>query len=1310
MKKFFSAFLVFLLVFSTIGPLPGIAATVDFPGSVEGSTVGDDLRGKVTVKMNDRNSLWTITLEKLYGNKDQQGSVLGENDVFSDVPAGLYNVRAVKKDDETTIKISAPITVMPKPLSVKDNGDDTSANIIIEKNDPYQLKVKNVATQSKVRLYVGDQTNFREASVDSNGTAIFTNIDANNTYRLTQVMNEAESERSGLVTVYPTEVKLEWKKDSGSSNNAGELLVTGTKKGNTLILYRGGNEYKREVSDTSSFTFKGLPDGSYRVGHVENEVHSKNLSNEIIIRNEQLPIIDLVDSTNYELRYTIDKDGKVSEKKYKEPGYKVTDKNSTVYTGTTTKYFCSKQNVIESADEACDPLKMKVEVVSNVPGGDNNATPPGKYTVTYTATDGENFNLTSTAIRNITIYPNEVILSKTDTKETHNSAPIKEHITGKITVSGVYAGAKLLLYQDPSGSNKVENATLIRSNIEINDGVYSFSNVPVGEGYFVIQEANGVQSSSSKRIDIKDTTPPELTVNGPSNIVLEVGDIYIEHGATAIDNIDTPEELAGRIVISGTVDTNKPGSYTVTYNVKDKAGNSAGQVTRTVIVKPRPVIAIGSIATIGEVGVKNIFPGTADLPTLLKLYKSDEKGVFTEITSKEKKLSAKEETYVFNQLGPGRYYVTQTINGQESRQSNVVEVVDIDKPYITLDGPDKIDLIWDEDHSPYYTKTDRKFSDPGATASDYLEKNLTLTAKLVGIDGTQTPSTASSTTVNQIIKIDPITLPEPGTYKITYTATANRGTVAEPKHRFIQLAPPKTKKPESVKSEISVGSLFGHTTTRANLYNTYGQLIDTKAVDNGSVQFDKVPAGIGYYVTQTVNGIESKPSLPVNVSIFDNAEETNWISSFEFPSLKAVGVIDHKTGTIDVVVPKGTDRSKLKPTITTSNLKSVSPASGIQQDFTKKVTYTVSPGNNEKKYVVTVSEATISTVPRGDALIKPTAFTSGGSSVVLTSVEKANAVKNGVSFIGKDRAIHVPAANIAETQNASLSVKTPTTISNYSDPAWRTSITQPTEINWGEGVRSFMQPIEIELPNPDKKKFARITRVNGQLFAEVQNSRTQGGNEIGLVTQPGTYALIDDIAKPSIITTSDNEGVTYRLYTSVKDAKIYYTTSSQNITFDRSAWTETTNYSLDHLPTDFSEWTLYTSGTNISSSNGEIYAFVVKDGLISPIAEDVKIEKTEWRKDVPTYVPHKVLSITFNARVEKKSLYNGTIYVIDDSMGKKVDTVLSLSPDGKTILVAPKNAYSRGNQYTLHIERQFKGNTKNNEFLKQPFTRTFKIQ
>ena len=106
---------------------------------------------------------------------------------------------------------------------------------------------------------------------------------------------------------------------------------------------------------------------------------------------------------------------------------------------------------------------------------------------------------------------------------------------------------------------------------------------------------------------IADTTAPVITLNGGSNITLNLGDTYTEQGATAIDNVDG--DLTSSIVIGGdTVDTNIPGTYSVTYNVSDAAGNAAVEVTRTITINPDttpPIITlIGSSSislTVGDV-------------------------------------------------------------------------------------------------------------------------------------------------------------------------------------------------------------------------------------------------------------------------------------------------------------------------------------------------------------------------------------------------------------------------------------------------------------------------------------------------------------------------------------------------------------------------------------------------------------------------------------------------------------------------------------------------------------------------------------
>ncbi|MDQ5970917.1 MAG: hypothetical protein QG603_694, partial [Patescibacteria group bacterium] len=79
-----------------------------------------------------------------------------------------------------------------------------------------------------------------------------------------------------------------------------------------------------------------------------------------------------------------------------------------------------------------------------------------------------------------------------------------------------------------------------------------------------------------------DIVPPVISLVGEASLVLNVGDAYVEAGATASDDVDG--DLTANIVISGTVDTAVAGEYIINYTVSDSAGNSAVAVSRQVIV------------------------------------------------------------------------------------------------------------------------------------------------------------------------------------------------------------------------------------------------------------------------------------------------------------------------------------------------------------------------------------------------------------------------------------------------------------------------------------------------------------------------------------------------------------------------------------------------------------------------------------------------------------------------------------------------------------------------------------------------------
>lgn len=99
---------------------------------------------------------------------------------------------------------------------------------------------------------------------------------------------------------------------------------------------------------------------------------------------------------------------------------------------------------------------------------------------------------------------------------------------------------------------------------------------------------------------VLDVTAPAITLLGNSTVTITEGDVYTDAGATALDSNDG--DLTSSIVTSNSVNTAVVGSYSVTYNVSDAAGNPATQVTRTVVVQ-----AVDSIApVITLIGSQNV--------------------------------------------------------------------------------------------------------------------------------------------------------------------------------------------------------------------------------------------------------------------------------------------------------------------------------------------------------------------------------------------------------------------------------------------------------------------------------------------------------------------------------------------------------------------------------------------------------------------------------------------------------------------------------------------------------------------------------
>jgi eukaryotic-like serine/threonine-protein kinase len=85
------------------------------------------------------------------------------------------------------------------------------------------------------------------------------------------------------------------------------------------------------------------------------------------------------------------------------------------------------------------------------------------------------------------------------------------------------------------------------------------------------------------------------------------------------------------------------------------------------------------------------------------------------------------------------------------------------------------------------------------------------------------------------------------------------------------------------------------------------------------------------------------PVTPTTVPPVITKSTAKDITKFSFAALSPVvdATIDASSKAITATVPAGTDVTKLIPTITISDKSTVSPATGVAQDFSKEVSYTV---------------------------------------------------------------------------------------------------------------------------------------------------------------------------------------------------------------------------------------------------------------------------------------------------------------------------------------------------------------------------------
>jgi N-acetylneuraminic acid mutarotase len=468
---------------------------------------------------------------------------------------------------------------------------------------------------------------------------------------------------------------------------------------------------------------------------------------------------------------------------------------------------------VDPGATASDAIAGVVPLTSSTPV---NGLVPGDYTLTYNFTDAAGNAAAQTTVL----------------------VQVRDTVGPVITVpADIIAEAT-----GPGGAivNFSTSATdLVSGSVATSNTPPSGSLFPIGTTTVTTTATDGATNSASANftVTVRDTTAPVITVPNPGPLTHEAGVAFVDPGATATDAVAGVVPLSSSTPVNGLI----PGTYTLTYNFSDAAGNAATQKTVTVQVvdTTAPVITVPNPGPLmHEAGVAFIDPGATA---------TDAVAGVVPLTS----------STPVNGLIPGNYTLTYNFSdpsGNAATQKTVtVQVVDTTAPVITVPNP-----------GPLTHEAGVAFVDPGATATDAVAGVVPLT---------------SSTSVNGLV---------PGTYTLTYNFSDPSGNAATQKTvtvHVVDTAGPVITIPANIIAEATSasGATVTFTTSASDLISGPAATMSTPA--SGSV----FPIGVTTVTTTATDASGNVASRTFTVTVRDT---TPPVITVPYP-----GPLAHEAGT-----------------------------------------------------------------------------------------------------------------------------------------------------------------------------------------------------------------------------------------------------------------------------------------------------------------------------------------------------------------------------------------------------------------------------
>jgi hypothetical protein len=260
---------------------------------------------------------------------------------------------------------------------------------------------------------------------------------------------------------------------------------------------------------------------------------------------------------------------------------------------------------------------------------------------------------------------------------------------------------------------------------------------------YMAQDSYGNTASNAVRtIKVIDTVGPVITINGDAWMDHQIFKVYVDDGATALDN-----GVEVSVMSTGTVDSDAAGMYTITYTATDTYRNSS-TIDRIVTVKNMkpPVITLYTTDESTTVNVNDMSSFVAPTATALDTYSA------TALDTYSATVEVQNDSISSVEYKAGSYTITYSAtdrDGNTGTRTHVVNVVDTERPVITLNGEQTV------------TVDIGQYAEQGATASDNSEQ--TVTVEISAFDSN-----------------NPV-----GQYSVTYTATDSSGNEADAVTRIV---------------------------------------------------------------------------------------------------------------------------------------------------------------------------------------------------------------------------------------------------------------------------------------------------------------------------------------------------------------------------------------------------------------------------------------------------------------------------------------------------------------------------------------------